>query len=132
MPADYTQESMRRTQRAKPFETSKDRSVESKRAYCLSYEMLKKFKLVSFLTYGLTGVRTWENGALDVSRQYFKVPLPGQILYKLILFNTSHLSLSECFWDLLYHCLQAGHWLLLHPEHTAWEGYKAIFVFRRN
>ena len=35
---------MRRTQKAKPFETSKDRSVESKRAYCLLYEMIKKFK----------------------------------------------------------------------------------------
>ena len=38
---------MRRIQRAKPLETSKDRSVESKRAFCLLYEMLKTFKLVA-------------------------------------------------------------------------------------
>jgi hypothetical protein len=34
---------MRRTQRAKPSATSKDRSVELKRSYCLLCEMLKKF-----------------------------------------------------------------------------------------
>jgi hypothetical protein len=125
---------MRRTQKAKPFETSKDRSVESKRAYNLLCEMLKKFKLVSFVTYVFTGVKTWETGSLDFSRQYFKFPLPGQILYSVQIYPFQDLPLV-CKWVFLRFIVSvpAGTTLALIASRAhRYEGYRAIFIFRRN